>query len=149
MPVVERCFIKLALTEHAQQQITLDTPGANYRAVWALSKYFPNVKTFVRAHDVDHGLNLEKAGATAVVPETLEPSLQLAAAVLAQAKLPMSEIAATINEFRSRHLCELTELSEANGSSLGYGYSRIMSKSKSQPSDSSDASQIPEGTLAI
>lgn len=46
--------------------ITLDTPGANYRTVWALNKYFPNVKTFVRAHDVDHGLNLEKAGATAV-----------------------------------------------------------------------------------
>ncbi|KAM3391607.1 hypothetical protein ACQJBY_012978 [Aegilops geniculata] len=89
--------------------ITLDTPGANYRAVWALSKYFPNVKTFVRAHDVDHGVNLEKAGASAVVPETLEPSLQLAAAVLAQAKLPMSEIATTINEFRNRHLSELTE----------------------------------------
>ncbi|XP_052170329.1 K(+) efflux antiporter 2, chloroplastic-like isoform X2 [Diospyros lotus] len=90
--------------------ITLDSPGANYRTVWALSKYFPNVKTFVRAHDVDHGLNLEKAGATAVVPETLEPSLQLAAAVLAQAKLPTSEIAAAINEFRCRHLSELSEL---------------------------------------
>ncbi|KAF3335267.1 K(+) efflux antiporter 2 [Carex littledalei] len=90
--------------------IALDTPGANYRAVWALSKYFPHVKTFVRAHDVDHGINLEKAGASAVVPETLEPSLQLAAAVLAQAKMPTSEIAATINEFRSRHLSELTEV---------------------------------------
>ncbi|XP_035845738.1 K(+) efflux antiporter 2, chloroplastic-like isoform X2 [Helianthus annuus] len=89
--------------------ITLDTPGANYRTVWALSKYFPNVKTFVRAHDVDHGLNLEKAGVAAVVPETLEPSLQLASVVLAHAKLPMSEIAATINEFRSCHLSELTE----------------------------------------
>ncbi|GJW47929.1 K(+) efflux antiporter 2, chloroplastic-like protein, partial [Tanacetum coccineum] len=103
--------------------ITLDSPGANYRTVWALSKYYPNVKTFVRAHDVDHGLNLEKAGATAVVPETLEPSLQLAAAVLAQAKLPMSEIAATINEFRSRHLSELTESRKKRdcGRSLGYG----------------------------
>lgn len=130
--------------------ITLDTPGANYRTVWALSKYFPNVKTFVRAHDVDHGLNLEKAGATAVVPETLEPSLQLASAVLAQAKLPMSEIAATINEFRSRHLAELTELSEASGSSLGYGFSRNVIKPKSQPSsDSSDENQVSEGTLAI
>ncbi|KAJ7951121.1 K(+) efflux antiporter 2, chloroplastic-like [Quillaja saponaria] len=129
--------------------ITLDTPGANYRAVWALSKYFPNVKTFVRAHDVDHGLNLEKAGATAVVPETLEPSLQLAAAVLAQAKLPTSEIAATINEFRSRHLSELTELCEASGSSPGYGFSRIMSKPKSQSSDSLDENQGSEGTLAI
>lgn len=129
--------------------ITLDTPGANYRTVWALSKYFPNVKTFVRAHDVDHGLNLEKAGATAVVPETLEPSLQLAAAVLAQAKLPASEIAATINEFRSRHLSELTELCQASGSSLGYGFSRVMSKPKAQSSDSSDENQITEGTLAI
>ncbi|KAL0428901.1 UNVERIFIED_CONTAM: K(+) efflux antiporter 2, chloroplastic [Sesamum radiatum] len=129
--------------------ITLDSPGANYRTVWALSKYFPNVKTFVRAHDVDHGLNLEKAGATAVVPETLEPSLQLAAAVLAQAKLPTSEIAATINEFRSRHLSELTELCETSGSSLGYGFSRMMTKPKSQPSDPSDDSQLSEGPLAI
>ncbi|KAM7276294.1 hypothetical protein ACFE04_018160 [Oxalis oulophora] len=130
--------------------VTLDTPGANYRTVWALNKYFPNVKTFVRAHDVDHGLNLEKAGASAVVPETLEPSLQLAAAVLAQAKLPMSEITATINEFRSRHLSELTELCEATGSSLGYGYSRVMTKPKTPSSDSSDESnEVSEGTLAI
>ncbi|KAL1828571.1 hypothetical protein DCAR_0207809 [Daucus carota subsp. sativus] len=129
--------------------ITLDTPGANYRTVWALNKYFPNVKTFVRAHDVDHGINLEKAGATAVVPETLEPSLQLAAAVLAQAKLPMSEITAAINEFRSRHLSELTELCEASGSSLGYGYSRMMTKPKSPPLDLSDEDEVTEGTLAI
>ncbi|KAJ0483859.1 putative regulator of K+ conductance, cation/H+ exchanger, NAD(P)-binding domain superfamily [Helianthus annuus] len=128
--------------------ITLDSPGANYRTVWALSKYFPNVKTFVRAHDVDHGLNLEKAGATAVVPETLEPSLQLASAVLAQAKLPMSEIAATINEFRSRHLSELTELCETSGSSLGYGFSRIVAKPKGQPSDSAEDNLVSEGTLA-
>ena len=40
--------------------ITLDTPGANYRSVWALHKHYPHVKTYVRAHDVDHGLNLEK-----------------------------------------------------------------------------------------
>ncbi|CAH9097038.1 unnamed protein product [Cuscuta europaea] len=127
--------------------ITLDTPGANYRAVWALNKYFPNVKTFVRAHDVDHGINLEKAGATAVVPETLEPSLQLAAAVLVEAKLPMSEIAATINEFRSRHLAELTELCQTSGGSLGYGYSRVVNKPKSQPQLDSSSDES-EGALA-
>ncbi|KAK3141113.1 hypothetical protein QOZ80_4BG0329720 [Eleusine coracana subsp. coracana] len=129
--------------------ITLDTPGANYRAVWALNKYFPNVKTFVRAHDVGHGINLEKAGATAVVPETLEPSLQLAAAVLAQAKLPMSEIQETINEFRNRHLSELTELCATSGSSLGYGFSRVMSMSKSKSPASDDESETVDGTLAI
>ncbi|XP_031503599.1 K(+) efflux antiporter 1, chloroplastic-like [Nymphaea colorata] len=141
-------LLKVGAERACAAAITLDTPGANYRTVWALSKYFPNVKTFVRAHDVDHGLNLEKAGATAVVPETLEPSLQLAAAVLAQAKLPMSEIAATINEFRSRHLSELAELCEATGSSLGYGFSRMGTKAKPQSLDSDD-DRVIEGTLAI
>jgi hypothetical protein len=68
--------------------ITLDTPGANYRSVWAMQKHFPAIKTYVRAHDINHGINLEKAGATVVVPETLEPSMQLAASVLSQFKLP-------------------------------------------------------------
>ena len=35
--------------------ITLDTPGANYRSVWAMHKHFPNVRTFVRAHDIANG----------------------------------------------------------------------------------------------
>ncbi|KAL2990205.1 hypothetical protein AAZX31_11G184100 [Glycine max] len=84
-----------------------------------------------------------------VVPKTLEPSLQLAAAVLSRAKLPTSEIAATINEFKSRHLAELIELWEASGSSLGYGYNRTMNKRKSPSPDSLDETTISEGTLAI
>ncbi len=40
--------------------ITLDTPGANYRTVWALHKHFPNIRIYVRAHDVTHGITLEK-----------------------------------------------------------------------------------------
>jgi hypothetical protein len=27
-----------------------------------MHKHFPHVKTYVRAHDINHGLNLEKAG---------------------------------------------------------------------------------------
>ncbi|CAL5381885.1 unnamed protein product [Camellia sinensis] len=96
-------LLKVGAERACAAAITLDTPGANYRTVWELSKYLPNVKTFVHAHDVDHGLHLEKAGATA--------------------------------------------LSEASGSALGYGYSWIMSKPRSQPSDSSDDNQITEGTL--
>ena len=61
----------------------------------------------------------------------------------------MSEIAATINEFRSRHLSELTELCETSGSSLGYGFSRVVNKGKVQPPDSSDENQVSEGTIAI
>lgn len=57
--------------------VCLDSPGSNYRAVWAMHKNYPGVKIYVRAHDVGHGINLEKAGATAVIPEVLEPSLQV------------------------------------------------------------------------
>lgn len=42
--------------------VTLDSPGANYRTVWALHRHFPDVKVYVRAHDVNHGINLEKVG---------------------------------------------------------------------------------------
>ncbi|KAL8166971.1 hypothetical protein V2J09_008470 [Rumex salicifolius] len=140
---------KVGASRACAAAITLDSPGANYRTVWALKKHFPNVKTFARAHDIIHGINLEKAGATAVVPETLEPSLQLAAAVLAQAKLPVSEIAATINEFRSRHLSELAELCEASGSSLGYGYSQMTGKPKARSTESPDDDEVSQGMLAM
>lgn len=72
--------------------IALDSPSANYRAVYAMTKHFPSVKTFVRARDVNHGVVLEKAGATAVVPETLEPSLQLAAAALTTLDYQQDEV---------------------------------------------------------
>lgn len=51
-----------------------------------MHKHFPHIKTFVRAFDIENGVMLERAGATAVVPEILEPSLQLAAAVLSQVR---------------------------------------------------------------
>lgn len=104
--------------------VVLDSPGANYRCVWSMKHHFPHIKTYVRAYDVDHARNLEKAGATAVVPETLEPSLQIAASVLAQVNTPSDEIAGIIEAFREDHMAELQQLSEQFGYSLGYGYQR-------------------------
>ena len=100
--------------------VVLDTPGANYRCVWAIKKHYPNVKVYVRARDVAHGLNLERAGASAVVPETLEPSLQLAAAVLQEMKIPQDEVGGILDVYRRKHLEELSELAFVSGSSLGY-----------------------------
>jgi hypothetical protein len=60
-----------------------------------MQKHYPHVKTYVRAHDINHGINLEKAGATVVVPEILEPSLQLAAAVLKELDImPQDQVGA-------------------------------------------------------
>ncbi|KAG2452077.1 hypothetical protein HYH02_003113 [Chlamydomonas schloesseri] len=104
--------------------IALDTPGANYRAVYTMSKHFPHVRTYVRAHDITNAVNLERAGATAVVPETLEPSLQLAAAVLREMDFNTEEVSSIVDEFRRKHLSDLQVLSSASGTSLGYGFDK-------------------------
>ena len=104
--------------------IAMDTSGANYRTVYALHKHFPHVKTFCRAEDIAAGIMLEKAGATAVVPETLEPSLQLGAAILSVLNKPDNEVQDIIKNFRKNHVKELSMLSSLSGSSLGYGVKR-------------------------
>lgn len=106
--------------------VTLDSPGANYRTVWALNKHFPGLKVYVRAHDVDHGRNLEKAGATAVVPETLEPSLLLASAVLSALNMDPAEVANAVSNFRKSHMSELQQLCKTSGGSLGYGFTKTL-----------------------
>jgi Kef-type K+ transport system membrane component KefB/voltage-gated potassium channel Kch len=103
--------------------IALDSPGACYRAVYTMQKHHPSVKTFARARDVKQGLVLEKAGATAVVPETLEPSLQLCSSILVTAfEYAPDEASRVIDDFRKSHLEQLTELAKASGLSAGYGH---------------------------
>ena len=57
-----------------------------------------------------------------MVPETLEPSLQLAAAVLGELKMPPDEVAASIDSFRRMHLADLRAIVADRGTSMGYGY---------------------------
>ena len=101
--------------------VVLDNGSANYRAVWALNKHYPEVATYVRALDIADGLKLEAAGASVCVPETLEPSLQLAAAVLHQLAVPREDVVSTIESFRRRNMERLREVSRDHGTSLGYG----------------------------
>lgn len=103
--------------------IALDSAGACYRVVYTMHKHHPDVKTFARARDVKQGLVLEKAGATAVVPETLEPSLQLCSSILVTAfEYAPEEAGRVINDFRKSHIDQLTELAKASGLSAGYGH---------------------------
>ena len=120
--------------------VALDSPGANYRAVWNLSKNYPHLKIFVRARDIAHGLSLEKAGATAVVPETLEPSLQLASAALEELGIPSDEVAASMDNFRREHIAELKELA-----GLSSGPSFLISSAKtSPPAKEEEAAEPPQ-----
>lgn len=62
--------------------LTMDHPIAALHAVRGIRREFPEVPLLARSRDARHALALKQAGATTVVPETLEASLQLSASVL-------------------------------------------------------------------
>jgi CPA2 family monovalent cation:H+ antiporter-2 len=61
---------------------------------------WPNVPIYARAHDSVHARKLIALGATIVVPETVEGSLQLAASVLEGIGLPEEAVHASIEKAR-------------------------------------------------
>ena len=62
--------------------LTIDQPPVVDRVVSALHSHFPELRIFVRGRDPEHGTQLIGSGATAVVPEVVEASLQLGVLVL-------------------------------------------------------------------
>jgi len=105
--------------------VCMDTSGANYRTVYTMHKHYPSVPVYVRAADVADGLKLEKAGATACVPETLEPSLQLASAVLSRLELPPEEVVTAIDSFRRRNMDQLLKLQADMAESSEKGANKV------------------------
>jgi CPA2 family monovalent cation:H+ antiporter-2 len=62
--------------------LTMDHPASALQAVRGIRREYPHVPLFVRSRDEKHARALRLAGASVVVPETLEASLQLSAFVL-------------------------------------------------------------------
>lgn len=76
--------------------VTLDQPAPAERTVAAARRIAPGVAIVARARDPVHGRRLVELGAGAVVPETLEASLQLAGRALEALGLPSEEVAARL-----------------------------------------------------
>ena len=81
--------------------ITMNDPRAAARAVALLRQNYPDLEIFVRARDNRHGAELQKAGATAIVPEAVEISLQIAEKVLRSWGCAESDVARLIDDIRA------------------------------------------------
>ncbi len=81
--------------------ITMDAPKAASEVVRLALAERADLKIIVRARDAGHASELYRIGATDVVPETVEASLQLAEAVLVDVGIPMGPAIATIHEKRA------------------------------------------------
>ncbi|MEO0035956.1 MAG: hypothetical protein RLZZ501_1979, partial [Pseudomonadota bacterium] len=82
--------------------ITVNKPRTAERAVAQIRLAVPELTIIARAHDLAQKEILRSAGASAVVPETVEASLQLAGLVLRSAGLDSETVARTLVHQRNQ-----------------------------------------------
>ncbi len=87
--------------------VTMNNPSAAEHTVLAAHKHWPELEIIVRSHDLSHAESLLEAGATQVVPETLEASLLLAREVLLSAGRHQDDVQAVIDMIRRSGYSEL------------------------------------------
>jgi CPA2 family monovalent cation:H+ antiporter-2 len=80
--------------------ITLGSPRATEHAIASLRQIAPKVPVIVRAKDRRHEHHLKQFGVEAVIPETVEASLQLAGQTLRAAGIADSQAEASLDLYR-------------------------------------------------
>ncbi|HEX9174122.1 MAG TPA: cation:proton antiporter [Telluria sp.] len=87
--------------------LTMDHPPSAMQAVRGIRREFPHVQLFVRSRDEKDARALRRAGASVVVPETLEASLQLSAFVLEAMGLEEREVDRIVDDERDLFAAQL------------------------------------------
>ncbi|VAW10079.1 Inner membrane protein, KefB/KefC family [hydrothermal vent metagenome] len=90
--------------------VTIDQAKTASEVVTALRGNYPEVPIYVRARDRRHMHRLEQAGATAVVSEAAESSLQLGSIVLTSLDVSTDDIASVIQSYREDDYAQLEEI---------------------------------------
>jgi CPA2 family monovalent cation:H+ antiporter-2 len=90
--------------------ITLDKSKVVNAIVAELRKNYPDAQIFVRARDMKHLRKLETKGATAIVPETAEASLQLGAIVMNGQGIGSDLSATILQNFRENDYALLEDI---------------------------------------
>ncbi|MDB5919984.1 MAG: potassium transporter [Massilia sp.] len=93
--------------------LTMDHPQSALQAVRGIRRAFPDIALFARARDEHQARLLKQAGATVVVPETLEASLQLSAFVLESLGLEEREVDGIVDEERALFIEALSRIAPA------------------------------------
>jgi len=80
--------------------VTMDQPDAALRAVRGIRQRHPMLPLVARSRDEPHARQLLEAGATVVIPETVEAGLQMTAVVLQQLGVADAAVALAIEQER-------------------------------------------------
>jgi CPA2 family monovalent cation:H+ antiporter-2 len=95
---------KLGLDRAACLVVTMDQPASARRVVSHVRQAHPQLPIFARSHDERHAHELRAAGATMVVPETLEAGLLLTGRALGALGVQPPERQAIVQAERERRL---------------------------------------------
>ncbi len=95
---------KVHTKEAAALFITMDQPAEAMHTLLSAREANPSLPIYVRSMDEAHAHELRAAGATAVIPETLEASLQLAALALASAGMSDHAVTQAISAERDARI---------------------------------------------
>ena len=90
--------------------VTLDKPKVTRRVVSALRNEYPDLPILVRARDRKRTLELERVGATAVVSEAAESSLQLGGLALKSLDVNEDQILCVIQQYRDNEYARLEDI---------------------------------------
>ena len=108
--------LKAAAVERARVVvITLDEPESASRTVHVLRNMMPDIPILARARDVKQCERLALAGATSVVPEVVEGSLQLGGVLLRSLGESPEEVLEVLEQFRLQSYARLTEIGPLMG----------------------------------
>ena len=95
---------KLYAGRAAAVVITMDQPAPAMHAVRSIRGAYPLLPVFARSRDEKHARELLEAGASVVIPETLEAALHLARVALQQVGLPDPDVSLAIETERDRRI---------------------------------------------
>jgi monovalent cation:H+ antiporter-2, CPA2 family len=90
--------------------ITFASPDVSLRILRSVRELRPDLPVLVRTQDDTKLDLLQNAGATEVVPETLEASLMLVSHLLLLLKMPLSRVVKTVDDIRSHRYAMLRRI---------------------------------------
>ena len=103
-------ILKAAGASHASIIIvTLNDSDAVEQVVSTLRKIYPDKSIYARGHSLQQCCELRKLGATGVVSENIEASLELARMVLGDVGLEQKKLGSIISNFRRSYHAQINE----------------------------------------
>ena len=88
--------------------VSLNNQAISMRTTMMLRRNFSNLEVYVRMRDNEYEKKLSQVGAYVIMPENLEPSLQLASSVMKVIGIPEDEVTQIISDYRKQYKSTLT-----------------------------------------